>query len=275
MRFKNHWGQNFLVSAAAREVIIKALELDQQDVVIDMGAGLGALTDSLAEKCARVIAVEKDPELASFLKQSITDEKVQVVQADMRQLIGCPRQLRASFDLPNKYKIVGNLPYYLTSFFIGKLILLEPLPLVTVLTLQDEVAGRIAAQPPRSRLLSVLVQSRMKVELLGRLAPSQFFPQPAVFSQIIRLVPHNEWNRADFALLIKLARVGFLAPRKQILNNFIRSFGKMNRQRFTNLFTEAGIAPSRRAETLTLQEWQKLVQLWKKHLAGLGISMVR
>ena len=162
---RKSWGQNFLIDKNALQKIVAAGNLSKKDTVIEVGPGLGALTLSLAKDVKRVIAVEKDRKIIPLLeKNTVQEPNIKIVNEDILR-----------FKIPRgKYKVVANVPYYITSPIIRKFLEEKNQPSLLVLTVQKEVAERVCAQPPRMNLLAVSVQFFAKPEIISHISPSSF-----------------------------------------------------------------------------------------------------
>ncbi len=249
VNLRESWGQNFLIDKNILEKIVTACNLSRKDTVIEVGPGLGALTFSLAQKAKRVIAVEKDKKLIPLLEKNLSNQKnVDIINQDI-----------LSFNLQKfrNYKVVGNIPYYITSPIIRKFLEVENRPSLLLLTIQKEVAERACAKPPYMNLLAVAIQFFATPEVVAHVPPSSFYPPPSVASSILRIIPYNKESVIDSGSQKKffsLVRAGFSHPRKQLLKNFKISFPEKTLKKIKN----SGINLQRRAETLSIEEWMEL-----------------
>jgi 16S rRNA (adenine1518-N6/adenine1519-N6)-dimethyltransferase len=266
-------GQNFLVNEGIYKKIVAALEIKKDDTIVEIGPGLGTLTEYLAESPVRgkdsngtsganVIAVEKDYKLAEYLKTKFAGAKnVIITEGDILKFNPANCKLKAE-----NYKLVGNIPYYLTSHLLRIVLEEWPAPELIVLMIQKEVAQRIIARPPKMSLLAVSVQYFSKPEIVNFVPKSSFYPVPKVDSAIIKLVVSNQFtvyrkNTENRELktenLFRVVRIGFSGKRKQLANNL--SFGlKLPKEKIEPMLLAIGINPKRRAETLTIEEWKTL-----------------
>jgi len=270
---KKGLGQNFLVDPAHRARIIAAAELTPDDVVLEVGPGPGVLTELIAKQAGRVVAVELDDRLIPFLRQRFADQPhVTIVQGDILKLdVGywVSGIERAQYLIPNtRYKVVANLPYYITSAVIRYLLESDPSPELLVLTVQREVAERMVAAPPEMSLLALSVQFYCTARIVGRIPAGAFYPAPKVDSAVVRLDrrPAPAVPGVTPAAFFEVARAGFSQPRKQLRNSFAAGMGVPPAQAEVWL-SAAGIAPQRRAETLTLAEWGALALCAKGDVA--------
>ncbi len=246
-------GQNFLVPGAA-ERIARIAQLGKDDWVVEIGPGLGALTDELCERAARVIAIDLDEKMIGVLRRELaTRENLELVHADALKTDFAPLAGRAG----RKLRLVGNLPYYISSPLIRHAIAQRAHLVDATFTLQKEVAERIAAKPGSKTYgaLSVLVQLFCDASVEAKLAPGSFHPRPGVDSAVLRLVflpvPRAE---VDFAKFERVVFASFEHRRKTILNS-MRDAGVDGA---ADALARAGIDPKRRAETLSVPEFAKL-----------------
>ncbi|MEK7583111.1 MAG: 16S rRNA (adenine(1518)-N(6)/adenine(1519)-N(6))-dimethyltransferase RsmA [Patescibacteria group bacterium] len=244
---KKSLGQHFLADANILESIAQAAEIQPGETVIEVGPGTGTLTDTLLAAGAHVIAIEKDAVLAAELKEKYKNNKnIEIIHDDILTW-----NIENSMKIENlKFKIVGNIPYYLTSHLIRTVLQEWPQPKLIVFMVQKEVAKRATAKPPEMNMLAVLIQFYTTPTIIKIVKAGSFHPRPRVDSAIIRLVPrHEAWNRKHEAFF-KIAGDGFKHPRKKLSSNLSRE-----------LLEAAGIDPNRRAETLTLDEWKTLAKI--------------
>lgn len=270
--FKKSLGQNFLIDQNILAKIIDAAGLDKTKGALEIGPGIGALTEKLAQQAGKVTAVEIDQRLLPILKEVLEPyPHVDVVHGDVLKL-----QLRELFEQQFKdvsgVSVVANLPYYVTTPILMKL-LEEGLPLEhIVVMIQKEVAERMAASPGGKEYgsLSIAVQYYSEPELVCIVPHTVFIPQPNVESAVIRLSVRKEppVSVEDEAFFFDVVHASFAQRRKTIANNLkSRFFPKEGRERLEQLLAEAGIEPSRRAETLSLQEYAMLSNVF--FVAGL------
>lgn len=251
IRPKKGLGQNFLVDQSHRARIVAAADLTLADTVLEVGPGPGVLTELIAEQAGRVIAVELDDRLIPFLKARFAGQpQVTIVHADILETD--PGGLTGGAS----YKVVANLPYYITSAVIRHLLESHPAPDVLVLTVQREVAERMVAQPPEMNLLALGVQFYCTARIVGKIPAGAFYPAPKVDSAVVRLDRRATPVADDVGAgaFFEVARAGFSQPRKQLRNSLAAGMG-MTPGEVEAWLARAGIDPKRRAETLTLGEW--------------------
>lgn len=248
-------GQNFLVDKVALERIVAAAEINKQDSVLEIGAGLGSLTRLLARDAKRVIAVEIDHKLIPPLKEVMgKSENCQIIQGDILELDPAIIVGEAG------YLVVANIPYYITSAIIRHLLAASVKPSRLVLTMQQEVAKRICAEPGELSLLALSVQVFGYPRIVAAISAGSFFPQPKVDSATLRVDIYQEplMNDRQIADFFVLAKAGFSQKRK-MLRNTLSSGLKIPPAQAEELLRSAGIDPTRRAQTLDLVEWRTLV----------------
>ena len=255
-------GQNFLIDPAALERIIEAADLSETDEVLEIGAGVGSLTRYLCRKVRRVIAIEIDHKLIPLLKETITDTaNVDIIQGDILSL-----QL-SDLVQGNDYKVVANIPYYITSKLIRYLLESGKGPSLIVLTIQREVAMRICAQQGKFSLLAISVQVYGQPQICTSIPAGAFYPVPKVDSTVVRIDIYDQpvLPSAQIEQFFQLAQAGFSQKRKTIRNSLSTGLN-IPANKAEALINSAGIDPQRRAETLSLSEWQKLIEVFEPEL---------
>jgi len=259
-------GQHFLVDEAVLECILSAAELSPGDIVVEVGPGLGILTEGLARQGARVVAVELDAKLVALLKKRLTGfPDVKIVHADILKVP--PRQLLRdnlpASDFVRGYKVIANLPYYITSPVLSHFLEAQPRPSKMVVMVQKEVGEAIAAAPGKMRLLSVKAQYYSKPAIVSYVRAASFYPPPKVDSVVLRLDVYSESpiEVSDVAGFFDIVMHGFRSPRKQLRNSLAHSL-EMPPSQVASLLDKAGIEAKRRAETLSLEEWRELWRIF-------------
>ena len=252
---KKSLGQNFLVDERAAVRIVSAADLSLDDVVLEVGPGLGALTRHVASTVARVVAVELDQRLIPVLQHTLTTHpNVELIQGDILQL-------NPACLLPPAYKVVANIPYYITSALLRHLLEADVRPSLMVLTVQEEVARRIVAPSGAMNLLAVSVQFYGQARIVARLKAGAFYPRPKVDSAVVQIdlspTARSSLGVQDVDFYFRLARAGFGQRRKQLHNALTSGLGRP-REEIDTALAQAGIDPQRRAETLALEEWAAL-----------------
>jgi len=244
-------GQNFLIDKNVVKKVIKAAELHSKDIVLEVGPGIGALTKEIAKKAGKVIAVEKDPRMVKILIENLKEFKnIEIINKDILKNY----ELRI---MNYEYKIVANLPFYITAPVIRKFLESKYPPEEMVLIVQKEVAQRICSKPPKMNILAVSVQFYAKPKIISYISKKSFWPSPKVDSAIIKIVPQKKYKDIDIDLFFKVVKAGFAHPRKQLANNLTNGL-KLNKQEVNDLLLKNNIKPSQRAETLAVQDWINL-----------------
>jgi 16S rRNA (adenine1518-N6/adenine1519-N6)-dimethyltransferase len=258
-------GQNFLTDPNILDRIANAAGLTTDDFVLEIGAGTGALTQLLAQDAAYVVAVEIDQRLMPILEDVLSPfHNVALVHGDILALNPAVliEDARQRLGLPDtEYKVVANLPYYITSAILRHLLEADRRPEVMIITVQYEVAKRLIAGPGDMSVLAVSVQFYGDPEILFRIKPGSFYPSPDVDSAVVRLdvdaappLPDEE-----IEAFFQVVRAGFSQRRKQLHNALSAGLGnRISKHEAAARLEEAGIDPRRRAQTLSIEEWVSL-----------------
>lgn len=264
LRPRRRLGQNFLVDPSALQRIVAAADLTDSDVVVEVGAGLGTLTRAVARQAGQVVAVELDDLLVQVLREQLADlTNIQIIHGDILSIpeIGLPHL---------GYKVVANLPYYITSAILRRFVGREPRPRLMVVTVQREVAERILAVPGEMSLLAVSIQLYGQPKLVARVPAGAFYPPPKVDSAVLRI---DLTERSAMALLegideatyFRVVRAGFSQKRKTLRNSLSAGL-RLSPVRVEEVLRQAGLDPSRRAETLSLAEWAQATKAFSGSL---------
>lgn len=259
--FKNtkSLGQNFLLDHSVIVAMADAADIQEDDLVIEIGPGIGVLTDELAKRAGKVIAVELDKSLLSVLDYTLSAyNNVEIINDDILKV-----DLKNLIETENKYrsvKILGNLPYYITTPIITELLENHvPAESITVM-MQKEVAERIVASPGTKiyGALSVAVQFYCDVERVVEVPRESFYPAPKVDSEVLKLnvLDKPPVDVKDHELFFRLVKAGF-GQRRKTLSNSLLGTG-IEKEKLLNALNSSGIDPVRRAETLSLQEFADL-----------------
>jgi len=253
---KKGLGQNFLIDDVFLQQIVEAAIVTETDEVLEIGAGMGALTRHLALRAAKVTAVEIDSQLFPILKKVIKEfRNVHLIQGDIMEID--PVELTSI----GGYKVVANIPYYLTSNLIRRLLETQLKPSLIALTIQKEVAQRVCAEPGKMSLLSLGVQIYGKPKIAFTIPSTAFYPVPTVDSALL-VVDLFEQPVIPVELLdgfFKLAKAAFMQKRK-MLHNALAGAPGLGNGKADELLGSSGIDPDRRAQTLALQEWYLLAK---------------
>ncbi len=252
-------GQNFLIDKKVLRKIIKAADLKADDVVLEIGPGIGSITKELAKRTKEVIAVEKDPKMTEALKESIKGAK------NVKILTGDILGFRLSDLGLQTFKVVANIPYYLTSHLIRKLLEAENPPELMVLIIQKEVAQRICAKAPKMNLLAASVQFYAQPKIVSYISRNSFLPKPRVESAIIKIKPRplpSPIPKSDLSKFFRILKAGFSQPRKQLLNSLSQGLN-LDKETIRIWLLKNGIQPSQRPESLKIRDWINLTRCCK------------
>lgn len=260
-RAKKRFGQHFLTDAGILNRIVDAAELSVGETVLEIGPGRGSLTAVLAERGARIVAVEVDRDLAPPLRARFEDaSRVAIIEADV--LEASPGELLARADANPPYAVVANLPYNIAAPVLRRLLEAEVRPHRIVVMVQLEVAEAIVARPGTMGLLSVATQVYGEAKMIMKVAPGAFSPPPKVHSAVVR-IDVAPLPRVDVPIdaFFRVVRAGFGNPRKQLRNSL--SFGLHVKQEVIDgVMTAADIDVMRRPQTLALNEWAAITGAW-------------
>ncbi len=269
LRVRKGLGQHFLIDEGVLQLVTAAAELIPTDVVMEIGPGLGVLTKELARQAGWVVAIELDSKLATTLEQTLASfSNITIINGDILRIdpAALIQEQKTRFpptiNTPLNYKVVANLPYYITSPVLRHFLEASIKPQFMVVMVQKEIAEAIAAEPGQMSMLSVSVQFYGKPKIISYVPAECFYPAPKVDSAILRveLYPQPAVAVTDERSFFELVRAGFSASRKQIVNSLAQGLG-LPKAEVLPLLEKAGIVPQRRAETLTLDEWARLWQV--------------
>jgi 16S rRNA (adenine1518-N6/adenine1519-N6)-dimethyltransferase len=246
-------GQHWLRDRDTLAYIADAADISPTDTVLEIGPGLGTLTSELLRQAGRVVAVEFDSELARKLPGQFPGKNLEVINQDI-----------LTFDLsqlPAGYKVVANVPYYITSKIVKLLMTAENKPATVVLLVQKEVAERLAAHAGDMSILAVSAQVFAEVELGDTVPASMFTPPPKVDSAVVTLRTRssslvNDTDEKDFFRLVK---AGFSAKRKKLRSSLSGGLG-ISKDQAAEFLAKTGIAPDSRAEDLSIEQWRSLLK---------------
>ena len=261
---RKKWGQHFLADKNILKKVIKTAEIEKEDIVLEVGPGLGEMTQALAHEARKVIAVEIDPRLVEILRIKLADiPNVEIIQSDIlkfdvRKHLGSEK---------HPVKVVANLPYQISTPLLFHFIDSRDLFSALILMLQREVAERMVAPPGKKTYgpLSVLIQSVADVSICFTVKPSAFFPPPEVETAVIRL----SWKKSPmiapeqedgFRAVVK----GCLGYRRKTLANALKYSNLVLPENLEKRLEEMGIDPRRRPETLSVQEFVGLASVLRR-----------
>jgi len=259
---EKYLGQHFILSKKALARIVAAAEIKKSDTIIEIGPGLGTLTQELAGSEAQIIAVEKDPKMISILKETLADYKnIKIIQADARKL-SIPRinsfgDKMGIIKGESRYKIVANLPYNVATFLIRLWLEIKNPPKQMVLMIQKEVAQRICSKPPHMNLLAVSTQFLATAKIVDYVPAEAFWPRPKVDSAIIKITPKKSPPQKMRDAFFAVVKAGFSQPRKQLIGNLTKKLN-IPKQKLLEIFKDLNISGRARAENLSLEQWISL-----------------
>ncbi len=268
LRNKKIWpnkmlGQNFLINEKIIEKIMQAADVSKNDVILEIGPGLGALTIELAKKAKLVLAVEKDRKLVEYLREKFKHvDNVKIICDDILQFQGLTSEQLTD------YKIISNVPYNITSPILNKFITSEYPPRKMVLMIQKEVADRLVAKAGNSQrgFMTVLVEYFADVRLEINVPKIDFYPVPDVDSAVISIAQKDHIkNKIDDKQFLKFVKLGFSQKRRQI-HHPLASGLHINKNQVIDILNKAKILPESRAEELSLNDWINLYKIVQKSI---------
>lgn len=261
-RAKKHLGQNFLKPGKYINSVVSSANISGDDVVLEIGPGKGALTELLLQKAKTVIAVEKDKDLIPVLslkfETEIKNQKLILLEEDI-----------LSFDLnklPKNYKLVANIPFYITGAILEKFLESENQPQVLSLIVQKEVAERIVVRDGKQSILSVSVGVFGNPKMVSKIPKRYFSPEPKVDSAILLIenIKSPFKNKEELALFFKLVKAGFSQKRKTLINN-LQNLG-LGKALLINSFEKINLGENIRAEKLSIDNWFSLLIILYPHI---------
>jgi len=257
---KKSFGQNFLVDQNYISKIISALNPQTGETIIEIGAGRGALTEILIESGANVIAIELERDMIAVLSERFIDkDNFKLIESDVLKIDFSALSTQHS---ALSTKLVANLPYYISTAILQTLIKQRDCFSELILMFQREVVERITAKVGNSErgFLTVMTEAYLTAEKLFDVPPTAFLPAPKVWSSVVRLLPKDE-KVGDINLFREIVSAGFVQKRKTIFNNLKNKFGDVE-----NVLQQCQVDPKRRAETLTIEEWKCLADIFEFRL---------
>lgn len=246
---KDYLGQNFLIDEAALKAIIAAADLKTSDTVLEVGPGAGTLTVELVSRAGKVVAVEKDEQILKI--QDVEDAPPQNKDSPLMLINQDILKFNLDQHITGPYKVVANIPYYLTSHLIKYFLEQKNQPQLLVLMVQKEVGERIVAKPGQLSVLGISVQFFADAEIMAGVPKTSFWPVPEVDSVIIKIIPRVKYSEIkEHASFFRLIKQAFAGKRKQIKNT-IKNPAALR---------QAGIAPAARPQELSIDDWVRLYQ---------------
>lgn len=272
MKPKKSLGQNFLTSSKAIYEIVNAGNIEKDELILEIGPGKGALTEKLLEKSNTVIAIEKDRELIPFLQdkysQDIKDKRLILVEGDILELdIDDFIKKELKKNKFKKYKLIANIPYYITGAIIEKFLSIDKKPEKLVLLVQKEVAERIVARDKKESILSLAVKLYGNPKLIYKVSAGSFFPKPKVDSAVLEININDTFiNKNLEKLYFIVIKKAFAFKRKMMLNNLKKELPEINSKKidWDKIFTELKIDNKRRAEDENKDTFLKIADLIQK-----------
>jgi 16S rRNA (adenine1518-N6/adenine1519-N6)-dimethyltransferase len=264
--FKKRWGQNFIFDLNLLRRIVAEAGIEAGDRVVEIGPGAGTLTRELLEKGAQVLAVEIDPALLPVLEKVLGGTKGIVVQGDALKTNF--DQMTAAYGLEHPYKVVANLPYYITTPLIMRLLENRYQIEDIVVMVQKEVAERLTASPGTKEYgaVTLAVEYHAEAEILFPISRRLFQPVPEVDSALLRLKPRKVplVQVCDEQLLFKIIKAAFGQRRKTLVNSLTAMEAGLAKMEIVEVLANAGIEPHTRGEALSLAQFAQLTNLWVK-----------
>jgi len=275
IRASKRLGQNFLIDKRTLKKFIKTVNPQPDDIILEIGPGIGTITEELAQRAKRVIAVEKDPKMCEIFEETLKNfQNVQIIQKDIL------KYPISSIQYPiSNYKVAGNLPFYITAPVIRKFLEDKNPPKEIILMVQKEVAQRICSSAPKMNILAVSVQFYAKPEIILYVSKKSFFPCPKVDSAIIRISQiRTNLPLIDTNIFFRIVKAGFSQPRKQLVNNLSKGLALSfpnglklkksstfqrkveDKEKIKSWLLKNNISPNQRAESLFISDWIKLTK---------------
>jgi 16S rRNA (adenine1518-N6/adenine1519-N6)-dimethyltransferase len=260
MKAKKHLGQHFLKSQSALNKIVGAAHIAPDEIVIEVGPGTGALTEILLATATKVIAIEKDRDLIPLLEEKFATEiasgKLELLEQDILDFD--PMQL--SFYNKQDYKLVANIPYYITGAIIEKFLSTLFQPTIMVLLIQKEVAERIIARDGKESIYSIAVKAYGIPKIIAKVLPGSFVPPPTVDSAILSIegITRTFFKDTSEQLFFAVMKKVFGTKRKQIGGSLSEFLG--DKERALGALSHAGVDIRTRPEDISLETWKRLIQ---------------
>jgi 16S rRNA (adenine1518-N6/adenine1519-N6)-dimethyltransferase len=270
MHARKGLGQNFLVNAAILDKITQAAALSPSDLVIEVGPGLGVLTRQLVIRSGHVIAVEVDSRMIEILQNSVgSNPNLSLIKGDILEvdpldiIIQESPKFASNISRPFQYKLVANLPYYITQPILRHFCEARLKPSMMVVMLQKEVAKNIVAKPGDLSILAISIQFYGKPQIVAIVPAGNFYPAPKVDSAILKIDMYSQTvvNVTSEENFFRTVRAGFCAARKQLANSLSQGL-ELPKLEVLSLMQKAKVEPQKRAETLSLEEWASLEKVF-------------
>ncbi len=257
IKAKKSLGQNFLKDEQIIEEIVRVAAVGPEDHIFEIGPGTGALTEVLTQRAAHVVAVELDHDLVTRLQEHFeTSNGVSILEGNVLEMNLNEILAHAGCE-GGKYKVVANIPYYITAPIVRTLLSLKLQPQSLTIMVQKEVAERMTAKPGEMSLLSLMVQYYSEAQIALMVPRAAFEPAPAVDSAVVHMNVKKGFDRERDRALFRVARAGFAARRKTLVNNLTSSLG-VSRETVETALTELGLRTDSRAQALSVANWEAL-----------------
>ena len=261
----SYLGQNFLKNKNKIKEIISHLEINDNDFILEIGPGHGELTKEILKELKNkkffVLAIEKDKRLALNLLKEIKNKNFQVFCGDVLKILP---KIKNFLPENSNFKIIGNIPYYLTGKLLRILSELKTKPIFSIFTIQKEVGERIVSGPLNNNKLAAILNFWAEPKIITHISKNDFYPKPKVDSVVLKLITKNKKSQINEELYYKTVNVLFKQPRKTILNNILLEFKIKNQKEKEELFKKIenlGINPLLRPQNLNQEEIIKLSNL--------------
>jgi 16S rRNA (adenine1518-N6/adenine1519-N6)-dimethyltransferase len=252
-------GQHFLNNPDIVDAIIDSANIQPTDIVLEIGPGEGILTEKLCQRAQQVISIELDTKLESVLNEKFKSQKNLEIIFDDILKVNLPLLLKERKI--HSYKLVANIPYYITSKIIRLFLETEIQPTEIVLMIQKEVAQRIVAIPGAMSKLSASVQYYARAEILFDVSRDNFDPPPEVDSSVIKISELNKFNKEADKRIFRIIKAGFCARRKTLVNNLANSFHQ-DKNEIQEKLSSIGLSSQTRAQELSIENWKNLADLF-------------
>lgn len=256
-------GQHFLRSTSVLKNIVDALELEPNDFIVEIGPGHGELTNALIAKKIKIRAIERDPELVIALQKrfAANHEGIEIVEGDALKFI---QEIAAKKSTPEYWKLVGNIPYYITGKLLRTISEIDRKPERSVLMVQREVAERMCAEPPHMNRLAASVQFSTDAKIIARVPKEDFSPAPEVDSAIVLLKTKPAQGGIEPEKYYRVMRAIFSQPRKTLLNNLTDGLKSAKKSEFDQILGKIGIDSNIRPQNLTVKDIESIAThiLW-------------
>jgi len=260
---KDYLGQNFLINRGALDAIIDAAKLSKQDMVLEVGPGLGILTEELVKRAGKVIAVEKDPRLVEALSRNAelvsASQKIDPeLNSGLRVISGDILKFNVSEYINGNYKVVANIPYYLTSKLFQYFLEDQKNPELLVLMVQKEVGERVVALPGELSVLGISIQIYADAEIVFQVPKENFWPEPKVDSVILKIKPKEKYPEiTDKKIFFRIVKSAFAGKRKQLQNSLSNGLA-LPKEEVLKILGKANIDPTDRPQDLAIEDWIRL-----------------